>query len=62
MAKHRRKSTENQQRIVTIDNAIVRGTRKRPSADEIAARNAAETGRKIRAIFAQNSAEETRSS
>ena len=56
MAKRRPKTPENQ-RIVTMDNAIVRGMRKRPSPDEIAARNAEETGRKIRAIFARNEME-----
>jgi hypothetical protein len=39
-----------------MDNAIVGGVRKRPSADEIAAKNAEETGRKIREIFARSKA------
>ena len=59
MTKRRPKTAESR-RIVTVDNAIIRGARRRPSADEIATRNAEETGRKIREIFARSDAETER--
>lgn len=53
MKKRRTPKKKDDRRSVTVDYALPFSLRRRPTADEIAERNAIETRRKIRAIFAE---------